>query len=74
MTKPDTNLYYDLRHLKDFRNRSNNDNTVWLVRWPDGGNVEIYKKGECEPMLSLGHDITLAEYICDLHNLSEYLE
>ena len=39
-----------------------------------GGNVEIYKKGEREPILSLGHDITLAEYICDLHNLTREMD
>ena len=67
----DSDFYYDLRHLKDFRKLSGNENTVWRYRWKDGGDVEVYKQKDGVTMFTLGHDVHLAQYICDLNNLSK---
>jgi hypothetical protein len=69
--KPDTEFFYDLRHLMQFRELSKNEDCVWLYRWPDGGDIEVYRSIDGKTMFTLGHDARLAEYICDLHNLSK---
>jgi len=63
-------LFYDLRHLKDFRKIvGKNKYDVWQVRWPDGGEVEIQRAGDVVCTIP-NHDIQLATYICSLHNMS----
>lgn len=68
--KIDENLFYRMRHIKTFRDLTRNDKTIWMIRWVDGGNVQVYDKFSEKVLFDLGHDIHLAEYICALHNMS----
>jgi len=63
-------LYYDLRHLKDFKKIiSENKHDVWRTHWPDGGEIEIRRAGSLVCTIP-NHDVQLATYICALHNMS----
>lgn len=63
-------LFYEIRHLKDFKKLSGNNDSVWCWRWPDGASkVEIYCKGAKKGLFNVDN-VHLAQYICDLHNLS----
>lgn len=70
MEKMEENLFYNLRHLKLFKETTGNEGTVWSYRWPDGGEIEMYNKVTGEALFKVGHDPRLAEYICSLHNMS----
>lgn len=73
MEKMENDLFYNLRHLKTFKQSSQNQNTVWSYRWPDGEDIEVYIKPNGKTLFKLGHDPQLAEYICSLHNMSNRL-
>lgn len=74
LEKMENDLFYNLRHLKTFKDSSKNQNTVWSYRWPDGGDIEIYIKPNGKTLFKVaGHDPQLAEYICSLHNMSNRL-
>ena len=69
--KMNDDLFYDLRHLKIFKDLSKNNNTVWRIRWEDGKQIEIYNTAT--NMTFNVPDIHLAEYICTLHNMSKQM-
>jgi hypothetical protein len=71
MEKANSDLFYNLRHLKMFKERTKMQKNRWFIRWDDGKNVVIYdndNKTICEL-----EDIVMAEYICSLHNMSDRL-
>lgn len=70
MHKMQDDLFYNLRHLKDFKKNSNSTNTVWNYRWPDGKDIEMFDKETGKVLFTVGGDLILAEYICSLHNMS----
>jgi hypothetical protein len=65
-------LYYDIRHLQNFQKLSDNKDTVWAYRWPDGKPIEIYNLNTKKTIFVL-NDLHLAEYLCSLHNMSKKL-
>lgn len=69
----DGKLYYDIRHLKDFRQLSKNSDDIWSYRFNEDGNVEIYNSRGKIICKNLGHDLHLAEYIISLHNMCDRL-
>lgn len=69
--KMEDDLFYNLRHLKTFKDLSQNNNTVWRIRWEDGKEIEVYNT--TTNMLFNVPDIHLAEYICSLHNTSKQM-
>ena len=73
MEKMNENLFYNLRHLKQFKKLTNNDAIVWAYRWPDNGQIEVYNKKTEKTLFLFGHDVQLAEYVCCLHNMSNRL-
>jgi hypothetical protein len=66
----DSELFQNLRHLKDFKSLTKNENTYWCYRWPNGKDIEVYDLHTKKTMFTLGHDPHLAQYICDLQNMS----
>ena len=68
--KMESDLFYNLRHLKTFKELTKNNDTVWSYRWPDGGDIEMYDRLTGEVLFKVGHNPQLAEYICCLHNMS----
>lgn len=69
----ETELFNNLRHLKDFKKIiSKNKHDVWRAHWPDGGEIEIQRAGDLVCSIP-NHDIQLATYICALHNMSNRL-
>ena len=69
----DSELFQNLRHLKDFKYMSKNEDNVWAYRWPNGKNIELYDTRTKQTMFTLNHNVHLAQYICDLHNMSNKL-
>ena len=69
MTKMTDDLFYLMRHLKTFKDLTNNDGAVWAYRWPDGSSIEIYNKKTNE-ILCMVESPHIAEYICSLNNTS----
>jgi hypothetical protein len=65
--KTDPNLFYNLRHLKQFQKRTNSDKSKWFCSW-DKENILIYDNKN--NMICKLDDIVLAEYITSLHNMS----
>lgn len=68
MEKANSNLFYNLRHLKMFKERTKMQSNRWFIRWDDGKNIVVYDNNNvtiCEL-----DDIVMAEYICSLHNMS----
>lgn len=66
-------LYYTLRHLKTFKDISNNYNGgIWCIKWNNGENPMIYNDRN-ESIKFYVDNIHLAEYIVSLHNYSEIL-
>jgi hypothetical protein len=63
----DPNLFYNLRHLKQFQERTDSDKTKWFCSW-DKENILIYDNKN--NMICKLDDIVLAEYITSLHNMS----
>lgn len=68
LQKPEDDQLY--RHLKTFRTLTNNDDSIWRYRCPNGRDIEVYNDKTNEILFYLGHDPHLAEYICLLHNMS----
>ena len=71
MEKKNPSLFYNLRHLKMFRDMTGNDNGgIWSIIWKDGSEPMIYN--DLDKSISFYvPDIHLAEYIVSLHNMSE---
>jgi hypothetical protein len=63
----DPNMFYNLRHLKQFQERTNSDKTKWFCSW-DKENIIIYDNKN--NIICKLDDIVLAEYITSLHNMS----
>jgi len=71
MEKANSNLFYNLRHLKMFKERTKMQSSRWFIHWGDGDNIKIHdekNKTICEL-----DDIVMAEYICSLHNMSNLM-
>ena len=69
--KMEDDLFYNLRHIKTFKKLSNNDDSVWRIRWEDGREIEVYNT--INNVSFNVPDIHLAEYICTLHNTSKMM-
>jgi len=67
MEKENSDLFYNLRHLKQFQERTKSDKTKWFCSW-DHENILIYDNKN--NMICKLDDIVLAEYITSLHNMS----
>ena len=72
LEKMENDLFYNLRHLKTFKEMTDNSTNVWRIDWSDGGDPSIVsgKRVICNIP---SHDIQLAEYMCALHNMSTML-
>lgn len=68
MEKANADLFYNLRHLKMFKERTKMQKNRWFVRWEDAKEIVIYDD-ENRTICELD-DIVMAEYICSLHNMS----
>ena len=71
MEKANSNLFYNLRHLKMFKERTKMQKARWFITWDDGENIKIHDEQNntiCEL-----DDIVMAEYICSLHNMSNLM-
>jgi hypothetical protein len=71
MEKANSDLFYNLRHLKVFRERTESSKTKWFCSW-DGTDIQIiqiYDKND--KLVCRLDDIVMAEYICSLHNMSD---
>jgi hypothetical protein len=69
----DTEMFYNIRHLKDFQKLAKSDAVVWCYRWPDNSDIEMYNKKTGETLFTVGQSLHMAEYICSMHNLSTKL-
>jgi hypothetical protein len=67
MEKANPDLFYNLRHLKQFQERTNSDKTKWFCSW-DNENILIFDNKS--NVICKLDDIVLAEYITSLHNMS----
>jgi hypothetical protein len=65
--KMNPELFYNLRHLKLFQERTKSNKTKWFCSW-DHENILIYDNQN--NMICKLDDIVLAEYITSLHNMS----
>jgi hypothetical protein len=72
LVKMENDLFYMMRHLKTFKTLTNNDDSVWLYRWPNGSSIEIYNKKTNEILCTV-ESPHIAEYIVSLHNSSNNL-
>jgi hypothetical protein len=70
MEKMNENLFYNLRHLKKFKELVRADDKIWRYEWPEFGNIKVYDKTTNTFLFELGYDVQLAEYIVCLHNMS----
>ena len=70
MEKANPDLFYNLRHLKVFQDRTNSSNTKWFCSW-DKDDIQIYTKNN--ELVCRMDNILMAEYICSLHNMSQRL-
>jgi hypothetical protein len=69
MEKANSDLFYNLRHLKMFfRERIKSSKTKWICSW-DGTDIQILDKND--NVVCHLDDIVMAEYICSLHNMSD---
>ena len=66
--KPD--LFYNLRHLKMFQERTKMNKTKWFCSW-DNNDIQIYDRNN--NLVCRLDDIVMAEYICSLHNMSNLM-
>lgn len=65
--------FYNLRHLKTFKNMTGNVNAgIWMIKWNSNDEIRIEKQGKLVCTIP-NHDIQLATYICDLHNMNEWM-
>ena len=71
MEKANADLFYNLRHLKMFKERTKMQKNRWFVRWEDAKEIVIYDD-ENRTICELD-DIVMAEYICSLHNMSNLM-
>ena len=71
MEKANTDLFYNLRHLKMFRDRTKMQTARWFIKWNDGKNIIIHD--EQDKTICELDDIVMAEYICSLHNMSNMM-
>jgi hypothetical protein len=71
--KMDHKTFCDIRHLKDFKKLSNNQQNFWAFRWPTEKDIEMFDIHTKQTLFTVGHDVHLAQYICDLHNMSNRL-
>jgi hypothetical protein len=71
MEKANSNLFYNLRHLKMFKERTNMQTARWFITWDDGKNIRIHD--EMNNTICELDDIVMAEYICSLHNMSNLM-
>ena len=67
MEAANPDLFYNLRHLKQFQTRTKMDKSKWFCSW-DNENILIYDNKN--NMICKLDDIVLAEYITSLHNMS----
>ena len=74
MIKPDTKLFYDVRHLKDFQKLSGNKDRYWCLQnnW-DGNDLWICDVKTKERLFCINGDLHLGQYLCDLHNMVDRL-
>ena len=70
MEKANPDLFYNLRHLKVFQDRTNSNKTKWFCSW-DKDDIQIYTKNN--ELVCRMDNILMAEYICSLHNMSQRL-
>ena len=70
MEKANPDLFYNLRHLKVFQDRTNSNKTKWFCSWDDN-DIQIYTKNN--ELVCRMDNILMAEYICSLHNMSQRL-
>jgi hypothetical protein len=63
-------LFYNIRHLKTFKDITKNSKTVWAYRYPNNRQIEVYDKNTGNILFMFGHDLQFAEYVCTLHNMS----
>jgi hypothetical protein len=69
MEKENSELFYNLRHLKTFRDMTGNDNGgIWSIMWKDGSEPMIYNDRD-KSIAFYVSDIHLAEYIVSLNNM-----
>jgi hypothetical protein len=71
MEKANTDLFYNLRHLKMFKDRTKMQTARWFIKWDDGKNIVIHD--EQDKTICELDDIVMAEYICSLHNMSNMM-
>ena len=74
MEKANSNLFYNLRHLKMFKERVKMNQPRWYIRWDDGKQITVFTTidGKDKTICELD-DIVMAEYICSLHNMSNLM-
>jgi hypothetical protein len=68
MEKANADLFYNLRHLKMFKERTKMEKSRWFITWDDGDRIIIHD--ERKQVICDLDDILMAEYICSLHNMS----
>ena len=68
MEKANADLFYNLRHLKMFKERVKMEKSRWFITWDDGDKIIIHD--ERKQVICDLDDIVMAEYICSLHNMS----
>jgi hypothetical protein len=68
MEKANSNLFYNLRHLKMFKERTKMEKSRWFITWDDADKIIIHD--ERKQVICDLDDIVIAEYICSLHNMS----
>jgi len=73
MEKADSSLFYNFRHLKNFKAMTKNVGTIWSYRWPEGDEIEMFDKLSGKTLFKCGHNPHFAEYLCSLHNMSDRL-
>ena len=71
MEKANSNLFYNLRHLKIFKERTNMQKARWFITWDDGKNIRVHD--EMNNTICELDNIVMAEYICSLHNMSNLM-
>jgi len=71
MEKANSNLFYNLRHLKMFKERTKMQAARWFITWDDGKNIRVHD--EMNNTICELDDIVMAEYICSLHNMSNLM-
>ena len=71
MEKANSDLFYNLRHLKMFKERTKMEKARWFITWDDGERIIIHD--ERKQVICDLDDIVMAEYICSLHNMSNLM-